>query len=80
MRFIPFLLLVYNGFILLNAGGFFDLPKDDVTQYGGKAPGVYRWIYPAEEKRIYYFDGIFSIDGCDVSDSRKKYNLTVNVQ
>ncbi|OPY43726.1 MAG: hypothetical protein A4E40_00056 [Methanoregulaceae archaeon PtaU1.Bin059] len=72
-----------SGLELLNAEAFSVLPDDlDLNSSGAlvyfKSNGYYRWRFLAKDPGITIFDGIFSLDGCDIGGA-KRFNLTVQV-
>lgn len=72
-----------SGLELLNAGAFSVLPDDlDLNSSGAmvyfKSNGYYRWRFLAKDPGTTTFDGIFSLDGCDIGGA-KRFNLTVRV-
>ncbi len=72
-----------SGLELLNAGAFSEIPDDldfnssEAVMYF-KSHGYYRWRFKAVEPGTTVFDGIFSLDGCDIQGA-KRFNLTVQV-
>src|SRR5690606_14567412 len=72
-----------SGLELLNAGAFSVLHDDlDLNSSGAmvyfKSNGYYRWRFLAKDPGTTTFDGIFSLDGCDIGDA-KRFNLRVRV-
>jgi len=69
-----------SGLELMNSGMFSEPPPDyhDTQDYPWFSNGKYRLRYRATGTGTSVFDGVFSLDGCDLGDS-PRFNLTVNV-
>jgi predicted secreted protein len=64
-----------SGLELMNAGSIYEMPETNDFLSGR---GFYRWRFLAVNPGTETFDGIFSLDGCDVQNA-KRFTLTVEV-
>lgn len=72
-----------SGLSLINSGSYIEMPEDydfnsSDTYFFFKRSGYYRWRFKAVEPGTTIFDGIFSLNGCDIQGA-KRFNLTVQV-
>lgn len=66
-----------SGLELMNAGSIFEMEEGHEIAYFGMR-GYYRWRFLAINPGTQTFDGIFTLDGCDIQNA-KRFNLTVHV-